>query len=287
LELLLERLEKARATGTVAAEIKSGYGLTLESERKMLRVVRRARELQPMPLWATFLALHALPKGADLDTYVEDAVAHWLPVLADEGLVDFVDVFCEANYFRPIDVHQLAEAAAKRGIPLKAHVNQFQSIGGIQASVAANARSVDHLEVLTEADLKSLAQAWAHGNGPMPVALPHCSLFLDIPFTPGRALIDAGLPLAIASDCNPGSAPSSDLRMAWSLATHQMKLRVDEGLAALTANAAYAVGAEDRMGRIQPGMDAHVILTQPMADYAELPYFTSENRIAQTLIYGR
>ncbi|MFM6999382.1 MAG: imidazolonepropionase [Bacteroidota bacterium] len=287
LEALLARLETARSTGTVAAEIKSGYGLTLEAERKMLRVVQRARELQPMPLWATFLALHALPKAANLDDFVATAVDRWLPALADDGLVDFVDVFCEANYFRPSDLVRLAEAAAKRGIPLKAHVNQFQSIGGIQASVAAGARSVDHLEVLTDADLQDLQTAWAHGDGPMPVALPHCSLFLNIPYTPGRALIDAGLPLAIASDCNPGSAPSSDLRMAWSLAAHQMKLRVNEGLAALTANAAYAVGAEGRMGRIQPGMDAHLILTQPMADYAELPYFTSENRIAQTLIYGR
>jgi imidazolonepropionase len=287
LEALLQRLETARATGTVAAEIKSGYGLTFESERKMLRVVRRARELQPMPLWATFLALHALPKGANHESYVDAAINQWLPALADEGLVDFADVFCEANYFSPGDLLRLAEAAAKRGIPLKAHVNQFQSIGGIEASVAAGARSVDHLEVLTEADLTSLTQAWVQGDGPMPVALPHCSLFLNIPYTPGRQIIDAGLPLAIASDCNPGSAPSSDLRMAWSLATHQMKLRVDEGLAALTANAAYAVAAEDRMGRIQPGMDAHVILTKPMADYAELPYFTSEQRIAQTLIYGR
>jgi len=287
LEALLARLETARSTGTVAAEIKSGYGLTLEAERKMLRVVQRARELQPMPLWATFLALHALPKAANLDDFVATVVDRWLPALADDGLVDFVDVFCEANYFRPSDLVRLAEAAAKRGIPLKAHVNQFQSIGGIQASVAAGARSVDHLEVLTDADLQDLQTAWAHGDGPMPVALPHCSLFLNIPYTPGGALIDAGLPLAIASDCNPGSAPSSDLRMAWSLAAHQMKLRVDEGLAALTANAACAVGAEGHMGRIQPGMDAHLILTQPMADYAELPYFTSENRIAQTLIYGR
>ena len=287
LEALLQRLETARSTGTVAAEIKSGYGLTFESERKMLRVVRRARELQPMPLWATFLALHALPKGANHESYVDAAINQWLPALADEGLVDFADVFCEANYFSPGDLLRLAEAAAKRGIPLKAHVNQFQSIGGIEASVAAGARSVNHLEVLTEADLTSLTQAWVQGDGPMPVALPHCSLFLNIPYTPGRQIIDAGLPLAIASDCNPGSAPSSDLRMAWSLATHQMKLRVDEGLAALTANAAYAVGAEARMGRIQPGMDAHVILTKPMADYAELPYFTSEQRIAQTLIYGQ
>jgi len=287
LDGLLQRLEMARTTGTVAAEIKSGYGLTFESERKMLRVIRRARELQPMPLWATFLALHALPKDADHQSFVDAAVDQWLPALADEGLMDFVDVFCEANYFTPSDLMRLAEAAAKRRIPLKAHVNQFQSIGGIEASVAAGARSVDHLEVLTDADLKSLTQAWALGDGPMPVALPHCSLFLNIPYTPGRQIIDAGLPLALASDCNPGSAPSSDLRMAWSLATHQMKLRVDEGLAALTANAAYAVGAEGRMGRIHPGMDAHVILTKPMADYAELPYFTSEQRIAQTLIYGQ
>ena len=287
LDALLQRLETARATGTVAAEIKSGYGLTLESERKMLRVIRRARELQPMPLWATFLALHALPKGASHEAYVSTAVHEWLPALAGEGLVDFADVFCEANYFSPSDLLRLAEAAAKHGISLKAHVNQFQSIGGIHASVQAKARSVDHLEVLTDADLEALKVSWSQGTGPMPVALPHCSLFLNIPYTPGRSIIDAGLPLAIASDCNPGSAPSSDLRMAWSLATHQMKLRVDEGLAALTANAAYAVGAEDRMGRIQPGMEAHLILTKPIADYAELPYFTSEQRIAQTLIYGR
>jgi imidazolonepropionase len=287
LDALLQRLETARATGTVAAEIKSGYGLTFEAERKMLRVIRRAREQQTMPLWATFLTLHALPKGSDHGTYVDTAINQWLPELADEGLMDFVDVFCEANYFTADDLKRLAEAAGARGIPLKAHVNQFQSVGGVQASVAANARSVDHLEVLTDADLEALKQAWAGGSGPMPVALPHCSLFLNIPYTPGRQIIDAGLPLAIASDCNPGSAPSSDLRMAWSLATHQMKLRVDEGLAALTANAAYAVGAEASMGRIQPGMEAHVILTKPMADYAELPYFTSEQRIAQTLIYGR
>ncbi len=173
LDALLQRLETARATGTVAAEIKSGYGLTFEAERKMLRVVRRARERQPMPLWATFLALHALPKGADHESYVDAAINQWLPALADEGLVDFVDVFCEANYFTPSDLMRLAEAAAKRGIPLKAHVNQFQSIGGIDASVKAKARSVDHLEVLTEADLTSLTQAWTHNDGPMPVALPH------------------------------------------------------------------------------------------------------------------
>ncbi|MEY2971847.1 MAG: hypothetical protein RL738_688 [Bacteroidota bacterium] len=287
LDALLARLETARSTGTVAAEIKSGYGLSLDAERKMLRVIQRARSLQPMPLWATFLALHAVPKDRERADFVAAAVDQWLPQLADEGLIDFVDVFCEANYFTADDLTRLAEAAGQRGIELKAHVNQFQSVGGIQASVAAAARSVDHLEVLTDADVEALKHAWTGGSGPMPVALPHCSLFLNIPYTPGRQIIDAGLPLAIASDCNPGSAPSSDLRMAWSLATHQMKLRVDEGLAALTANAAYAVNAHDRMGRIQPGMDAHVLLTQPMADYAELPYFTSENRIAQTLIYGR
>ena len=287
LDALLARLDTARSTGTVAAEIKSGYGLSLDAERKMLRVIQRARSLQPMPLWATFLALHAVPKDRERADFVADAVDQWLPQLADEGLIDFVDVFCEANYFTADDLTRLGEAAGQRGIELKAHVNQFQSVGGIQASVAAAARSVDHLEVLTDADVEALKHAWTGGSGPMPVALPHCSLFLNIPYTPGRQIIDAGLPLAIASDCNPGSAPSSDLRMAWSLATHQMKLRVDEGLAALTANAAYAVNAHDRMGRIQPGMDAHVLLTQPMSDYAELPYFTSENRIAQTLIYGR
>jgi imidazolonepropionase len=287
LDALLERLELARSTGTVAAEIKSGYGLTFEAERKMLRVVRAAQSAQRMPLWTTFLGLHALPKGQNLDHFVGEVIDRWLPALADEGLIDFVDLFCEAGYFRTCDLLRLAEAADQRGIRLKAHTNQFHSIGGVSASIQAKALSIDHLEVLSEEDLMALQTAWSQGIAPMPVALPHCSLFLNIPFAPGRALIDAGLPLALASDCNPGSSPSSDLRMAWSLATSQMKLRVDEGLAALTANAAFALGAQERMGRIQPGMEAHVLLTKPMADYAQIPYFTSENHLAQTLIYGQ
>jgi len=287
LDALLERLELARSTGTVAAEIKSGYGLTFEAERKMLRVVRAAQSAQSMPLWATFLGLHALPKGQNLDHFVGEVIDRWLPALADEGLIDFVDLFCEAGYFRTCDLLRLAEAADQRGIRLKAHTNQFHSIGGVSASIQAKALSIDHLEVLSEEDLMALQTAWSQGIAPMPVALPHCSLFLNIPFAPGRAIIDAGLPLALASDCNPGSSPSSDLRMAWSLATSQMKLRVDEGLAALTANAAFALGAQERMGRIQPGMEAHVLLTKPMADYAQIPYFTSENHLAQTLIYGQ
>ena len=284
LDALLERLELARSTGTVAAEIKSGYGLTFEAERKMLRVVRAAQSAQRMPLWTTFLGLHALPKGQNLDHFVGEVIDRWLPALADEGLIDFVDLFCEAGYFRTCDLLRLAEAADQRGIRLKAHTNQFHSIGGVSASIQAKALSIDHLEVLSEEDLMALQTAWSQGIAPMPVALPHCSLFLNIPFAPGRAIIDAGLPLALASDCNPGSSPSSDLRMAWSLATSQMKLRVDEGLAALTANAAFALGAQERMGRIQPGMEAHVLLTKPMADYAQIPYFTSENHLAQTLI---
>jgi imidazolonepropionase len=287
LDALLERLELARSTGTVAAEIKSGYGLTFEAERKMLRVVRAAQSAQRMPLWTTFLGLHALPKGQNLDHFVGEVIDRWLPALADEGLIDFVDLFCEAGYFRTCDLLRLAEAADQRGIRLKAHTNQFHSIGGVSASIQAKALSIDHLEVLSEEDLMALQTAWSQGIAPMPVALPHCSLFLNIPYTPGRAIIDAGLPLAIASDYNPGSSPSSDLRMAWSLATSQMKLRVDEGLAALTANAAFALGAQERMGRIQPGMEAHVLLTKPMADYAQIPYFTSENHLAQTLIYGQ
>jgi imidazolonepropionase len=287
LDALLERLELARSTGTVAAEIKIGYGLTFEAERKMLRVVRAAQSAQRMPLWTTFLGLHALPKGQNLDHFVGEVIDRWLPALADEGLIDFVDLFCEAGYFRTCDLLRLAEAADQRGIRLKAHTNQFHSIGGVSASIQAKALSIDHLEVLSEEDLMALQTAWSQGIAPMPVALPHCSLFLNIPFAPGRAIIDAGLPLALASDCNPGSSPSSDLRMAWSLATSQMKLRVDEGLAALTANAAFALGAQERMGRIQPGMEAHVLLTKPMADYAQIPYFTSENHLAQTLIYGQ
>jgi imidazolonepropionase len=289
LDDLLQRLSQARSTGTAVVEIKSGYGLSLETELKMLRVVQRAKSLTRMPLYATFLGAHAVPKRhqGQRETYFEEVIQKMLPAIASEELADFVDIFCEEQYFTPTELTRLAEAADKLGMPLKAHVNQFTSTGGLQASIAANALSVDHLEVLTEDDLADLSKAWSSGQGPMPVALPGCSLFLDIPYTPGRRLIDAGLPLAIASDFNPGSAPSSNLLTAWSLACHQMKLSPIEALVGLTLNGAAALKASTRFGSIALGKEAHVCLSKPIERLASIPYRFGEHLIEHTFVFGQ
>ena len=289
LQGLLKRLNQARNTGTAVVEIKSGYGLTLEAELKMLRVVQRAKTLSRQPLFATFLGAHAVPArhSGNTEAYFHEVLTSMLPRIAAEGLADFVDLFCEENYFRPDQLRALADAAQSYGLPLKAHVNQFTSIGGIQAAIASRALSVDHLEVLTDDDLADLTAAWSGQMGPMPVALPGCSLFLQIPYTPGRRIIDAGLPLAIASDCNPGSAPSANLALAWALSCHQMKLTPMEALVGLTLNGAAALGASDRMGSIQRGKEAHVILTKPVSSLASLPYHFGENLVEHTFVFGQ
>ncbi|MDA0362871.1 MAG: imidazolonepropionase [Bacteroidetes bacterium] len=289
LQGLLKRLNQARNTGTAVVEIKSGYGLTLEAELKMLRVVQRAKTLSRQPLFATFLGAHAVPArhSGNTEAYFHEVLTGMLPRIAAEGLADFVDLFCEESYFRPDQLRALADAAQSYGLPLKAHVNQFTSIGGIQAAIASRALSVDHLEVLTDDDLADLTAAWSGQTGPMPVALPGCSLFLQIPYTPGRRIIDAGLPLAIASDCNPGSAPSANLALAWALSCHQMKLTPMEALVGLTLNGAAALGASDRMGSIQRGKEAHVILTKPVSSLASLPYHFGENLVEHTFVFGQ
>ncbi|MDA8788279.1 imidazolonepropionase [Schleiferiaceae bacterium] len=289
LEDLLRRLSQARSSGTAAVEIKSGYGLSMASELKMLRVIQQAKSLTRMPLFATFLGAHAVPTRfqGQREAYFEEVLQEMLPAIAAEGLADFVDIFCEENYFTPNELLRLAEAARNHGLPLKAHVNQFTSSGGLQASIASKALSVDHLEVMTSQDVTDLSNAWSAGSGPMPVALPGCSLFLDIPYTPGRSIIDAGLPLALASDFNPGSAPSSNLMLVWSLACHQMKLSPMEGLAGLTINAAAALGVSHRMGSIAVGKEAHVLLTKPIKGLASLPYHFGENLIEHTFVFGQ
>ena len=286
LEDLLGRLKSARQTGTAAVEIKSGYGLSVEAELKMLRVIRRAAAVQPMPIASTFLGAHAVPSGYDKAQYMDLVVQEMLPRVAAEQLADHVDIFCEDGYFDVDDTIRLAQAADQLGLPLKSHVNQFKSIGGLQASLQANALSVDHLEVLSDKDLYDLKSQHQNGSGSMPVALPLCSLYLDIPYTPGRRIIDADLPLAIASDCNPGSAPSSNLSLAWGLACHQMKLTPMEALSGLTINGASALGWSSRMGSITRGKEAHLILTQPIESPAEIPYRFGENLIAETLVFG-
>jgi len=284
---LLAKLSVARKTGTAAIEIKSGYGLSVESELKMLRVIQAVKEASTMPIAATFLGAHAVPEGYSREAYMDLVIDDMLPIIAKEGLADFVDIFCEDGYFTNEDLTRLASAASHWNLPLKSHVNQFTSTGGLQASLASNALSVDHLEVLTDQDLNDLTTHFQQGKTCMPVALPLCSLYLKIPYTPGRKIIDANLPLAIASDCNPGSAPSSNLCLAWGLACHQMQLTPMEGLTALTLNAAASLNWSHRMGSIAKGKEAHLILTKVMENPAEIPYQFGDVLIEETLIHGR
>lgn len=264
----LTRLHEVMQQGTGAIEIKSGYGLDTESELKMLRVIRRLKETAPIPVRATFLGAHAVPdefKG-DRESYVDHLISEMLPCVAGEGLADYIDVFCERNYFTVADTERILEAGSKYGLKGKVHVNQFSSLGGIQACVQAEALSVDHLEVLTQNDLEALK-----GGNTIPVALPGCSFFLGIPYTPGREIIGAGLPLAIASDYNPGSTPAGDMRFMWSLACIHMKLLPEEALTALTLNGAHAMEVADDMGSITPGKRANLLVANT-PNLAYLPY---------------
>ena len=279
-EQALIRAKKAMDMGTLAFEIKSGYGLEPEAELKMLRVIRRLRDSLPVPVKATFLGAHAVParfKG-DADAYMREVLEVMLPEVAAQQLADYTDIFCEAGYFHPVHLKQLAEASAKYGLRCKVHVNQFQSIGGVKAAVESGCLSADHLEVLNAEDLEAL-----RGSDTMPVALPGCSLFLGIPYTPGRAIIDGGMPLALATDCNPGSAPSFNMNLVVSLACIAMKLLPAEAINAATLNAAAAMELSAEMGSITPGKKARIIITEPVSGIDFLPYSFGENLVKRVL----
>lgn len=278
------RLGQCAYLGTGALEIKSGYGLNLEAELKMLRVAKRLGEKFPIAIKSTFLGAHALPqefKGRKVD-FVHHVCQEMIPEVAAQNLADYVDVFCEEGYFDLNDTKQILAAGAKHGLKGKIHVNQFNAIGGVAIGVAMDALSVDHLELITEEDLLALENSQT-----MPVALPGCSLFLDIPFTPARALIDRGLPLALATDFNPGSAPSGNMNLVVSLACLRMKMTPAEALNAATINGAYAMGLEDTHGSITRGKKASLIITYPLEDFSHLPYDFGQNHIDQVILNGR
>ncbi len=282
LEAALRRVNEVIRLGTGALEIKSGYGLSVEAELKMLRVARKIAELTPIPVRSTFLGAHAVPGEfrKDRKAYMKLIIDEMLPRVAEEKLADYVDVFCEKNYFTPDESRQLFEAARQYGLKPKVHVNQFNSIGGLQAALEYNALSADHLEVLTDEDLESLA---GHPDT-MPVALPGCSFFLGIPYTPARKIIDAGLALAIASDYNPGSAPSGNISFLLSLACIRMKLLPEEALNAVTLNAAYALELEDELGSITRGKRAQFIITKAIPSLSYIPYHFAHNHIENVVI---
>lgn len=277
------RLEEAISQGTGAIEIKSGYGLTTESELKMLRVIQRLKNTFDIPIKSTFLGAHAIPLEYKLnpEKYIDVIIHEMLPKIAEENLADYIDVFCEKGYYSPSQTNEILQAGKKYGLVPKIHVNQFNSIGGIEVAINNKARSVDHLEVLSRKEIDSLKN-----SATIPVALPLCSLFLEIPYTPARQIIDSDLPLAVASDYNPGSAPSSNLNLALSLACIKMKMTPEEAINSLTINGAYAMNLENEIGSISVGKKANLISFSNIETYKQLPYYFGENHIDAVYING-
>ncbi|TYB73096.1 imidazolonepropionase [Bizionia gelidisalsuginis] len=278
------RVKSVMKLGTGALEIKSGYGLTTAAEIKMLRVVQRIKNDFPIKIKATFLGAHALPKEykENKDGYIDLIIDEMLPKIAEENLADYVDVFCEKGYFSLEDTERIMEAGKKYNLVSKIHVNQFNAFGGIALSVKHNALSVDHLEELNDDDIAALK-----GSNTMPVALPSCSYFLSIPYTPGRKIIDAGLPLALASDYNPGSTPSGNMNFVVSTACIKMRLTPEEAINAATINGAYAMGISNAYGSITKGKKANLIITKQVPSYNYLPYSFGENLIENVIINGK
>ncbi|NNK88228.1 MAG: imidazolonepropionase [Flavobacteriaceae bacterium] len=277
------RIKNLMALGTGAIEIKSGYGLTTDSELKMLRVIKRIKRDLSLKVIPTFLGAHAVPEAyADnKNAYVDLIIKDMMPAIQKDRLAKYIDVFCEKGYFGLEATDSILEAAKTFGLIPKIHVNQFNAFGGVALAVKHNALSVDHLEELLPEDIEALK-----GSRTIPVALPGCSLFLDIPYTPGRELIDSGLPLALASDFNPGSAPSGNMNLIVSLACIKMKLTPEEAINAATLNGAYAMGIEQQYGSITRGKRANIIISKAVSSYYELPYSFGSNLIDKVMING-
>jgi len=277
------RLEVMMAQGTVAVEIKSGYGLTLESELKMLRVAKRLQGSLPIQIRTTLLAAHALPPEFkdDRSAYVDLILNELIPQVKAEGSADFVDVFCETNYFTVAEMERILEAGTAHGLRGKVHVNQFTSIGGIQAAVKCGALSVDHLEVMEQADIDALV-----GSSVIPTLLPSCSFFIRIPYGPARQLMDHDLPLALATDFNPGTTPSGNMNFVLSLACVQLRMLPEEAINAMTLNSAAAMGVVADLGSISIGKRASLIITKEIPSLAFLPYAFGNDNIDTVLIDG-
>ena len=279
-----KRLQEVIALGTGAIEIKSGYGLTVAAELKMLRVIRRLKENFDTPIKATFLGAHALPAEFknNKEGYLNLIIEEMLPKIATENLADFIDIFCEIGYFDLEDTAQILAAGKKYGLIPKVHVNQFNAFGGIKVAVDANALSVDHLEELSKEDINALI-----GTNTMPVALPSCSYFLSIPYTPARKIIEADLPLALATDYNPGSTPSGNMNFVVATACIKMKMTPEEAINAATINGAFAMNLSDKLGSITKGKLANFFITKEIASYGFLPYSFGDNLIETVYLKGK
>ncbi len=277
------RLQELISKGTGAIEVKSGYGLTVADELKMLRVVKRLKEKAPIPVKATFLGAHTYPAEykQNHEGYLKLIFEEMLPAIAAEGLADYIDVFCEKGFFSVEETARLLEAGAKHGLKAKIHGNQLDYSGGVQVAVAHNAISVDHLEHTGDAEIEALKN-----SNTLPVGLPGCSFFLGLPYTPARKLINAGLPVVLASDFNPGSSPAGDMRFITALGCIQMKLTPEEAFNATTINGAAALELSKETGSITVGKKADFIITKQIPSLAWIPYAHQNNWIENVFING-
>ncbi|MBY0479422.1 MAG: imidazolonepropionase [Chitinophagaceae bacterium] len=283
LRLAWSRLQEVIQQGTGAIEIKSGYGLSVDAELKMLRVIKKLKETSPIPIKATFLGAHTYPLAykEHHQGYIDLIIHEMLPVIAEEGLADFVDVFCENGFFSVDEMETICKAAMQYWLTPKLHVNQLNSMGGLQKAIELNALSVDHLETMTARDIHDLAKSSTIGT-----LLPTAAFFLRMPFQPARDLIDAGAAIAIASDFNPGSSPSGNMSLAVAMSCIGMKMLPEEAINAATMNGAFAMELEHEAGSITVGKRANLIFTKPMSSLALLPYSFGSNMIDKVMISG-
>ena len=281
-EQSMVRVREIMAMGTGAVEIKSGYGLTVEDELKMLRVIRRIKETAPVTVKANFLGAHAVGRAyrGRQSEYVDLVCREMLPRVAEEGLADFVDVFCDEGFFTVEETDRILTEAAKYGITPKIHANELEVSGGVQVGVKHDALSVDHLEKTTDMEIEAL-----RGSMTMPTMLPGCSFFLGLPYGRAKDYIEAGLPVALASDYNPGSSPSGNMRFVMALGCIRMRLTPEQSFNATTINTAYAMGVSDILGSITVGKKANLIITRPVPSLAFIPY-SHQTPIIEKVILG-
>lgn len=284
LEAALERCNEIISQGTGAVEIKSGYGLTTEAELKMLRVIKRLKELTPLTIKATYLAAHAVPMEykTQKDKYVDLIINETLPRVAEEKLAEFIDVFCEKNYFTPEETERVLEAGKKHGLVGKVHAEQMSNYGGVITGVKCGAISVDHLEYVEEKEIKALLTSQT-----IPTILPGAAFFVSLPNPPARAMIDAGLAVAIASDFNPGTSPSGNMNFMQSLSCVQYKMTPNECVNASTINSAYAMSVGDSLGSITIGKKANFFITKKMNGVDMIPYSFGSNPVESVYLNGK
>lgn len=282
LERSLPRAWEIIKSGTGAVEIKSGYGLTVKDEIKMLRVAKRIAQQTPLTVKTTFLGAHAVPANTTKEAYIQTIIQEMIPAVAEQKLADYIDVFCEQGFFTPDETEKIVEAGKAYGMKPRLHANQLYNSGGVQVGVKTGALSVDHLENMGSEEIEVLKQ-----SSVMPTALPGAAFFLNLPFPPGRAMIEAGLPLAIASDYNPGSAPSGNMSLMMALACIKMKLTPEEAINAATINTADALELSVTHGSITEGKQANIFITKPIPSYAFLPYAFGSQLVDKVILKGK